>query len=142
MLLRAVPIVLLLTASCGKGKSDDKPEGEKPAKVTAKTNTAGDASDAAPAPVAKVHAGGMERFKDPGVYIDGKPASVLRFGELPHTLKPVWIEERAAAPFKKGDKGPRHLIVKSRRYRFSEYFQSLGVDLDKVKELHMYGGNQ
>ena len=101
------------------------------------------AIDAAPAtPVAKVHAGGMERFKDPGVYIDGVPTSVLRFGELPITLKPVWIEERAAVAFKKGDEGPRFRITKTRRYRFSDYFRELGVDLEKIKELHIYGGNQ
>lgn len=136
MLARVVPIFLLSVLACGKGKSNESPA-DGPARPSPT------AIDAAPAtPVTKAHSGGMERFKDPGVYIDGVPVSVLRFGELPHKLKPVWIEEHAAVPFKKGDNGPRFRIVKERRYRFSEYFQELGVDLANVKELHIYGGNQ
>lgn len=137
MLARVVPLFLLCAVACGKDKDTSK-AGPNEAPPTPSV-----AIDAAPAtPVAKVHAGGMERFKDPGVYIDGVPTSVLRFGELPITLKPVWIEERAAVAFKKGDEGPRFRITKTRRYRFSDYFRELGVDLERIKELHIYGGNQ
>lgn len=136
MLARAVPFALLLVIACSKG--EDKKSGEPTTETVANA-----AIDAAPAePVAKVHSGGMERFKDPTVYIDGVPVSVMRFGELPITLEPTWIEEKASLPFKKGDPGPRFRIIKERRYRFSDYFRALGVDLEKIKELHIYGGNQ
>ena len=137
MLARTAAFALLCLFACGKG--DEK--NAKPAQVAKE--------DAQPAPKAppattanQTHSGGMERYKDPTVYVDGKPTGVLRFGELPVTLKPVWKEEKAAVPFKKGDKGPRFRIVKERRYRFSDYFRELGVDVDKITEVHLYGGNQ
>ena len=98
----------------------------------------------APPPPAQTatHSGGMERFKEAGVYVDGKPLGVMQFGELPVSLKPVWFEERAAVPFKAGDPGPKFKISKQRRYRFREYLESMGVDVKRVKALHIYGGNQ
>ncbi len=135
-MLPRVVLILLCVVACGKGKDKEQ--------ATAKTKDTPPSVpiDAAVTPETKSHSGGMERFKDPGVYVDGVPTSVLRFGELPVTLKPVWIEERAAVAFKKGDNGPRYRITKQRRYRFSEYFRELGVDVEKIKELHIYGGNQ
>jgi hypothetical protein len=82
---------------------------------------------------------GLSRWKDTGVYVDGKPVAFLSFGELPITLEPVWVEEEASIPFKKGHKGPRVKIVKQRHYRFTDYLRALGVDLAEVKELHVYG---
>jgi hypothetical protein len=87
------------------------------------------------------HSGGMERFKEPGVYVDGKPLGVLKFGELPVPLEPVWFEEKAAKAFKPGDT-VQHKIVEQRRYRFRDYLAAMGVDVPKIKELHLYGGNQ
>ena len=140
MLARLVPILLLCVVACGKdkGKAAPKESPTPPPVVAMDAAVAAGEEDQE----AKLHSGGMERFKDPGVYIDGVPTAVLRFGELPISLKPVWIEERAAVNFKKGDKGPRFRIKRERRYRFSDYFREIGVDLAKVKELHIYGGNQ
>ncbi len=90
----------------------------------------------------QTHSNGMVRFKDPGVYVDGKPVGVLRFGELPTSVKPVWIKEEGAVTFNPGDEGPKTRVVMQRRYRFSDYFKAMGVDLSKVKEMHLYGGNQ
>jgi hypothetical protein len=91
----------------------------------------------------KSHKGGVEqRFKDPVVYVDGHPIGVLRFGDLPVPLEVVWHEERAAVPFKPGDKGPRFRIAKQRRYRYRDYLAGMGVDVAKIKEMHIYGGNQ
>ncbi len=137
MFVRALPLVLLCVVACGKDKDKGKDTGGTASSPPVQATAVIDA-----APVAKIHSGGMERFKDPTVYVDGVPISVIRFGELPVTLKPTWIEEKASVPFKRGDDGPRFRIVKERRYRFSDYFRELGVDLEKLKELHIYGGNQ
>lgn len=82
---------------------------------------------------------GVSRWRDTGIYVDGKPYGFLAFGELPIALKPVWIEERVSAPKKYGSKDPGYKIVKQRRYRFTDLFRALGIDLRKIKEVHVYG---
>lgn len=133
MQFRWLSLALLAPLAC-KGGSDAKQSATKtsePAPVVE-----------APVVETKTHSSGMDRFKDPGVYVDGVPAGVLRFGELPTSIRPVWVKENAAVPFNAGDDGPRYREVEQRRYKFSDYFAALGVDLSKVKELHIYGGNQ
>jgi hypothetical protein len=67
-----------------------------------------------------------QRFGDAPVYVDGKPLGVLRYFELPPTLhvRPQKLEDGREVP----------------RYRIAEYLQSVGVDLKKVKEIHLSGG--
>ncbi len=79
------------------------------------------------------------RWKDTGVYVDGKPVGNLSFGDLPITLQPVWREDEISAPKKPGSKDPGYRIVKQRFYRFTDYLTAVGVDLKKVKEVHVYG---
>lgn len=81
---------------------------------------------------------GKARYKETGVYVDGKPVGILSFGELPVTLKPFWRGDEARVPFKYGSTGPRTKIIYERFYRFDQYLESLGVDLRKVKEVHVY----
>jgi hypothetical protein len=82
---------------------------------------------------------GQNRWKDTGVYVDGVPVGVLGFGELPVTLKPIWIEEQMSAEMRPHSNDPGYVIVKQRRYRFTDYLRALGIDLQKVKELHVAG---
>jgi hypothetical protein len=82
---------------------------------------------------------GKGQWKDTGVYLDGTPIGMLSFGELPVTIEPVWIEQKVSAEKKYGDNSPGWTIVRQRRYRFVDYFKALGVDLMKVKEVHVYG---
>ena len=86
------------------------------------------------------HKAGMRKWRDAGVYVDGKPLGVIWFGELPARLKPVWIEQERDLEFKAGDPGPRTATFKERRYRIAEYLEALGVDLARVREVHIYGG--
>jgi hypothetical protein len=67
-----------------------------------------------------------KRFGDAGVYADGKPLGILRYFELPPTLsvRPQKLSDGREVP----------------RYRIAEYLESVGVDLSKVKELHLQGG--
>jgi hypothetical protein len=83
---------------------------------------------------------GKGRWRDAGVYVDGKPIGMIWFGELPVSLKPVWKDDVQMLDFNPGDQGPREKPVKVRRYRIAEYLEALGVDLAKVKELHIQGG--
>lgn len=67
-----------------------------------------------------------KRFGEAFAYVDGKPVGVLRYFELPPSLKPH-----------------DHTLLDGRkvpRYRVAEYLESLGVDLSKMKEVHFIGG--
>ncbi len=83
---------------------------------------------------------GMARFKDPGVYADGVLVGMLKFGELPVSTPVTWWEEEASIPF--SGKGPKTKIVKQRRYRFTDYFKAIGLDVEEIKEVHVYGGSK
>jgi hypothetical protein len=85
------------------------------------------------------HKQGSGRWKDTGVYVDGQPVGVLDFAELPIALEPVWIEDVVSAPVKPGRRDPGRRKVKQRHYRFSDYLRAVGVDLAKVRELHVLG---
>lgn len=82
---------------------------------------------------------GTKKWRDTGVYLDGKPIGVLSFGELPVGLAPVWIEEKHAAPIAPGSHAPGYTLVEERRYRFVDYLTALGVDLARLRELHIMG---
>jgi hypothetical protein len=82
---------------------------------------------------------GNKKWRDTGVYVDGKPVSVLRFGELPVALQPAWVQEKQSIEVEPGHKGPTYKLVPERRYRFSDYLRALGVDLNRVKQLHVMG---
>lgn len=88
---------------------------------------------ASPAPVV-VDAGASEdgerqtrrRFKDAHVYVDGQPVAVLKYMELPPSLEPVILERSATK--------------RTIRFSLARYVECLGLDLSKVKAVHLYGG--
>ncbi len=82
---------------------------------------------------------GQTRFKEPGVYVDGKLVGILRFEELPVPLEPFWHTEEAMEFVEMG-KPKQKVVYTQRRYRVTTYLEALGVDLKKVKEVHIYGG--
>ncbi len=84
--------------------------------------------------------GGHGKWKDPGVYVDGRQVGALWFGELPRSLEPTWIDDVDDLDFKPGDKGPRTRKVKVRRYRLDKYLEAVGVNIKKVKRVNIYGG--
>src|SRR5438067_9777134 len=84
-------------------------------------------------------ASGAKKWRDTGVYVDGQPVGVLRFGELPIRLKPVWVEQEHSVEFGPDDKGPRVGIRPERRYRFIDYLKAVGVDVAKIKEIQVMG---
>ena len=84
---------------------------------------------------------GMSRWKDVGVYLDGKPIAFMTFGELPIALKPLWVKDQKSAekPPGSGSDFPGWVWSQQRFYRFDEYLKALGVPLAKVKQIHVYG---
>jgi hypothetical protein len=82
---------------------------------------------------------GASKWRDVGVYVDGKPVGMLSFGELPVALKPVWVKEKISVEKTYGEPGDGTAITEQRRYRFTDYLAAVGVDLKKVKQVHVYG---
>lgn len=82
--------------------------------------------------------GGGNRWKDTGIYVDGVQVGVLSFGELPISLKPTWRDLPVSTEIEPG-KPQVVKTEKQRAYRFTDLLTSLGIDLAKVKELHVYG---
>jgi hypothetical protein len=65
------------------------------------------------------------RYGEAGVYVDGEARSVLRFLELPPKLKAV------AQPALGGSVD---------RYLLADYLKAEGIDLARVRAVHLYGG--
>lgn len=142
MLLSSRPLTLALALATAFACSSKK-DGEPAAANKVAEAKEGDLPAQIMSPQTKTHGTEREqRFKEPAVYLDGKPLGVLMFGELPVPLEPAWFEEKAAVPFNPGVEGPRFRIAKQRRYRYRDYLLAMGVDVARVKELHIYGGNK
>jgi hypothetical protein len=67
-------------------------------------------------------------FGDTPVFVDGQYRGALRHNELPAALEVTFRE------LESGDS--------VRRYAFVDYLAALGVDLDKVRALHVHGGRR
>ncbi len=83
---------------------------------------------------------GMARWRDTGVYVDGKPVAFLNFDELPISLQPVWVKDKVSQNKPPGC--PTCLDWKwseQRFYRFTDYLKALGIDIHKVKMMHVIG---
>jgi hypothetical protein len=85
------------------------------------------------------HKAGMSRWKDTGVYVDGKPIGFLQFGELPIALKPTWIKDKVSDRKRPGTNDPGWKWAQQRFYKFTDYFKAVGLDIRKIKEIHVYG---
>lgn len=120
----SIVIAILCSVSCGKPKSEGQGDSSSNVKQTVPSEKKTDAH------IPNEHQHGRARFKDPMVYVDGKPIGALWFSEIPPTLKPHWKSET----YTDGSQ------QKARRYRFADYLRSVGVPLGKVKELHVMGG--
>lgn len=88
-------------------------------------------------PVA-THGSGRDRWRGGGVYLDGRPLAVLRYGELPIGLEPIWHTQRRRRPFRPGEP-ITYEEVKVRRYRVVDYLRALAVPIDKIDEVHIHG---
>jgi len=89
--------------------------------------------------VPKEFTAGMSRWKDTGVYVDGKPLGFLTWGELPVGCKVSWLRDKVSADKRYGTDDPGWRWSRKRYYTFNDYLRAIGVDIRKVKELHVYG---
>ena len=103
----------------------------KKAKNKARPEDAGDY-------VAKEYGSGMAKWKDTGVYVDGKPVGFLGWGELPLGCKATWDKVKVSAETKKPS-DPGWKWGRERHYRFTDFLRAVGINPGTVKELHVYG---
>jgi hypothetical protein len=89
--------------------------------------------------VPKEFTSGLARWKDIGVYVDGKAVGFLSWGELPLGLKPSWLRDKVSADKEYGSKDPGWTWARKRYYKFTDYLKAVGVDVRKVNEMHIYG---
>ncbi|HSN30811.1 MAG TPA: hypothetical protein VLT45_31200 [Kofleriaceae bacterium] len=85
---------------------------------------------------------GMARWKDTGVYVDGKPIGFLDWAELPITLKPTWIKDKVSdnkPPDCPIEKCPGWKWSQMRFYKFTDYLKAMGIDTKRIKMMHVYG---
>lgn len=85
------------------------------------------------------HGKGRERWRGGGVYLDGVPIGMLRHGELPAGLEPIWETQRRRLPFRAGEP-IRYAETRVPRYRIVDYLRAVGVELDTIVEVHLHGG--
>jgi hypothetical protein len=83
--------------------------------------------------------GGFQNFKEAWVYVDGKPAGVLREPELP-PMPVAWTKKDEDVEFDANSTGPRVLYYLAKRWRVTDYLTAIGVDLAKVKLVCIHGG--
>lgn len=133
--MRLAPFAALVGLACGCTDAAKPASGSaEPALVSAPV--------AIEEPDAPSHKNGIAQFKEPGVYLDGVPVGMLTFGELPVPLAPAWHQERGAVAFRPGDGAPRTRVVLQRRYRMIDYLTAIGVDVERIEELHIYGNQR
>jgi hypothetical protein len=150
-----IATAIAVTACAGE---EEKPAGLRPAPVQPTTNPQ-PVTTPAPAPadpgamkqddkkgdknddewIPAEHKTGAARWKDTGVYLDGKPIGFLTWGELPVTLKPVWVRDKVSANKRAGTNDLGWRWMQQRFYRFTDYLKAVGIDVKKVKEMHVYG---
>jgi hypothetical protein len=116
LLARSLVVVFSL-AACSSKPAATPPAPDAAARV------ATPATQPAPTPVEA-----KPRVREPAVFVDGAPRGVIAFGELPPTLKTVWLE---------GDDGR-----KLRRFELYAYLEALGIPMARVKEVHLHGGRR
>lgn len=68
------------------------------------------------------------QFRDSAVYVDGKAKGVISYAELPSTVAAL-----AEPEFDDTNE--------VRYYRLADYFEAIGVNLARVREMHVYGSH-
>lgn len=168
MRISSLVIVSLLSIVSGACSSKAESKEETPALRPAPVTPQGGSAEVKPAPVPEApptkppegHTGtpddekgdksdtewvpaefkkGQARWKDTGVYVDGKPVAFLTFGELPLTLQPTWVKDKVSDRKRPGTNDPGWRWARQRMYKWTDYFKALGIDVRTIKEVHVYG---
>jgi hypothetical protein len=89
------------------------------------------AAPAVPPPAVGEHGAGKKgggKFNESAVYVDGKAKGILRYSEMPPSVKPFALPELDDLDI-------------ARYYRLTDYLQGIGVDVEKIREMHIYGSH-
>jgi len=131
-------------AGCGKKDAADA----RPAPGTAVAKAA-PPTDAAAAPVSDDYdkdeyvpaefKSGADRWRDTGIYVDGKFIGLLAWAGRPVAPQRAGFQVKASAPMRYGTKDTGWRWAKERRYRFTDLLRANGIDPAKVQALHVYG---
>jgi hypothetical protein len=116
--------VTALLAACAKSTP--------PSPAVAHPTTPGEQPGAVATAAAEqeVHGQGHNgQFKESAVYVDGKPIAVLRYNELPASLKPHAVPEISS-------------LGVARFFSLVEYLQALHVDPARVQAIQLYGSRR
>jgi hypothetical protein len=108
--------VLAVVAACSKTHA------QAPVMASQNPGTTVAVTEQAPAPAAIPHGTRKQMNLDVPVFVDGKQAGVLRYGELPPGVAPITIPSNES-----------HAL---RYYRISDYLKGIGVNVDRVKAVH------
>lgn len=158
----AIVTAVFLLVGCGKGKKSEPMPSAIPTNsassaastssngspsAASSTGSAGSAGLAGSAPTANDYVPnefktGMSRWKDTGVYLDGKPIGFIQFGELPISLKPTWVRDKVSVEKPPGcpiETCPGWKWSHQRTYKFTDYLKAIGVDIHTIKMMHVYG---
>ena len=113
-----------MAASCSRSSPSAAAQGIQPTAPTAHPVAA------VPPPAEGQHGAGQKggNFKESTVYLDGVAKGVLRYSELPASLVPF------ARPEIDDKTIPRY-------YRLADYFEAIGIDLSKIREIQIYGSH-
>jgi hypothetical protein len=121
--MAAIAAIVAIVPACSKKPTEPKTASVAPA--AAPTTAAAAAEDDKPHGTTLVHGVRKLRNLDAPVFVDGKQKAVLRFGELPPQIHPI---------FKATDE-----IREARYYRISDYLTAVGVDVSKVVRVDIAG---
>ncbi len=156
---RSIVLCLVGLVACGNAKGDQDPIVVAPAKVVPTTqpqvpdDVGAGSGSAKPAVKKDDHKGdqqdsewvpaeykkGMSRWKDIGVYVDGKPVGFLTWGELPVGLQPTWIKDKVSDRKRPGTNDPGWRWARQRFYKMNDYLKAVGVDIRQINQIHIYG---
>jgi hypothetical protein len=128
-------------AACGSAASAPQ-EKAAPAPAAPQARVAPAPQDPPPNPNDYVPAefkSGKARWKDTGVYVDGKPVGFLNWGELPVTLQPTWVKDKVSADKRPGTNDPGWRWAQQRFYKFNDYLRAIGIEPRTVKQLVVLG---
>ena len=120
----ALALAFGFAASCSKATPNASAQPAAPRPTVAQR-------PAVPPPADGEHGGGKKgegQFRDSAVYVDGKARGVLRYSELPPGLEPVALPEIDD-------------LDVARYYRLCDYFARIGIDVSKIREMHVYGSH-
>jgi hypothetical protein len=145
-LARVLATTLIAFAACrdATGKQEQPPP--QPAKTVTEPPAAVQAGSAAGSGSANddyvpaEFKSGLAKWKDTVVYLDGRPIAYMQWGELPISLQPTWVKSKVSANKSAScPECPAWKWGEERYYRFTDYLKALGVDIKKIKALHVQG---